>query len=508
MVSAGLPLEAVVRRLRDAQLLLATHGPEDVTVTGVSQDSRKVSPGDLFLAWKGADHDAHDYVVPAVEAGAVAVVVERPVPDLTASQLQVSNGRLAGALAADSVLGSPWTELFLAGITGTNGKTTVAVLVRHLLGTKWPSHALGTLGLVETSGTVRSGTEGLTTPGPVQISRWLREMADDGVSHVAMEASSHALAQYRLDGTRFDAAVFTNLSQDHLDYHADLEDYRLAKSRILNLLKPAGWAVVNRDDAAWEALASPPDRTLLFGIEGGPGGLTLQASHGCSQLLASDLDLLPEGSRFRLNSGDESAAVTLPLLGRFNVENELASAGVAWAAGMSLAEIARGLSSAPEIPGRLERITHEPVAVLIDFAHTPDALERVLNTLRPLVKGRLLVLFGAGGDRDRGKRPRMGDVVSRLADLSFVTSDNPRTEDPEAIIDDIVAGVGERPYRRLADRRNAIAAALAEARPGDLLLLAGKGHETYQVLGREQKPFDERAIVRELLGLRVGESRA
>ncbi len=507
MVSPGLPLEAVAQRLRDARLLLATQGPQDVAVTGVSQDSRQVSHGDLFLAWKGVDYDAHDYAASAVEAGAVAAVVEHCLPDLNASQLQVSNGRLAGALAADSVLGSPWTDLFLAGITGTNGKTTVAVLVRHLLGMRGPSRAIGTLGLVEDSGTVRSGTEGLTTPGPVQISTWLREMADEGVSHVALEASSHALAQYRLDGTRLDAVVFTNLSQDHLDYHTGMDEYRSAKGRILDLLKPDGWAVVNRDQDAWEALSTAQDRTLFFGIEGGPGGLTLQAQQDRRQLLASDLELLPEGSRFCLYVGQETAVVDLPLLGQFNVENALAAAGVALAAGMSLAEIAQGLSSAPQITGRLERIAKEPVTVVIDFAHTSDALERVLKTLRPLVKGRLLVLFGAGGDRDKGKRPRMGDVVARLADLSFVTSDNPRTEDPEVIIDEVVAGMGEAPFQRFPDRREAIAEALTEARPGDLLLLAGKGHETYQVVGQERLPFDESSIVRELLATGVGEMR-
>ena len=508
MVSAGLPLERVAQRLREARILLAVQGSQDVSITGVSQDSRQVSPGDLFLAWKGVDHDAHDYVAPAMEAGAVAAVVEHFLPELAVSQLQVRNGRLAGALAADSVLGSPWTDLFLTGVTGTNGKTTVAVLARHLLEQKGPARALGTLGLVEERGTVRAGTEGLTTPGPVQISTWLRELADEGVSHIVLEASSHALAQYRLDGIRLDAAVFTNLSRDHLDYHADLDDYRSAKARILELLKPAGWAVVNGDDEAWEGLSTPPDRTLFFGIEGGPGGLTNHSLPDRPQLLASDPELLPEGSRFRLHTGQESAVVNLPLLGRFNVENALAAAGVAWVAGMTVTAIAQGLSSASQIPGRLERIAEGPVSVIIDFAHTSDALERVLRSLRPLVGGRLLVLFGAGGDRDRGKRSRMGEVVSRLADLSFVTSDNPRTEDPDLIIDDVVAGMGEAPYQRFADRREAIAAALAEARPGDLLLLAGKGHESYQVVGRERRPFNEGAIVRELLGVRGERARA
>jgi len=508
MVSAGFTLERVAQRLREARILLSVQGPQDVPVTGVSQDSRQVSAGDLFLAWKGVDHDAHDYVAPAVEAGAVAAVVEHFLPELAVSQLQVKDGRLAGALAADSVLGSPWTGLFLTGVTGTNGKTTVAVLARHLLEQKGPARALGTLGLVEERGTVRAGTEGLTTPGPVQISTWLREMADEGVSYIVLEASSHALAQYRLDGTRLDAAVFTNLSRDHLDYHADLDDYRSAKARLLELLKPAGWAVVNRDDEAWEDLPTPPDRTLFFGIEGGPGGLTNHSVPDRPQLLASDPEFFPEGSRFRLHEGQKSAVVDLPLLGRFNVENALAAAGVAWVAGMTVTAIAQGLSSASQIPGRLERIADEPVSVIIDFAHTSDALERVLKSLRPLVGGRLLVLFGAGGDRDRGKRSRMGEVVSRLADLSFVTSDNPRTENPDLIIDDVVAGMGEVPYQRFADRREAIAAALAEARPGDLLLLAGKGHESYQVVGRERRPFNEGAIVRGLLGIRGEGARA
>jgi UDP-N-acetylmuramoyl-L-alanyl-D-glutamate--2,6-diaminopimelate ligase len=444
-------------------------------------------------------------VSPAVEAGAVAVVVEHLLPELGASQLQVRNGRLAGSLAADTVMGSPWTGLFLAGVTGTNGKTTVAVLSRHLLGQKGPARAFGTLGLVEESGTVRSGTEGLTTPGPVQISEWLREMADDGVGHVVLEASSHALAQYRLDGTRLDAAVFTNLSQDHLDYHADLAEYRDAKGRILELLKSTGWAVVNRDEEAWGALPTHPARTVSYGIEGGLGDSLAQSPDRGTALLCSGLEMVPEGSQFRLNAGSDVAHVDLPLFGGFNVENALAAAGVAWVAGLGLEEISRGLSTVPQIPGRLELIATDPVTVIIDFAHTPDALRRVLTTLRPLVGGRLLVLFGAGGDRDTRKRPRMGEAVSQLADLSFVTSDNPRTEDPEVIIDDVVAGMGQAPYRRIVDRKDAIAAALDEARPGDLLLLAGKGHETYQVVGLEQLPFNEGAIVRELLGIRGAE---
>jgi UDP-N-acetylmuramoyl-L-alanyl-D-glutamate--2,6-diaminopimelate ligase len=501
MDSPGLPLSDVARRLEGENLLVETRGFQDIAIDGVSQDSRSTLPGNLFLAWKGVDHDAHDYVGQAVEAGATAVVLEKFIPDLDVPQLRVSNGRKAGALASDEVHGSPWTDLFLAGVTGTNGKTTVAYLARHLLQTRGPSRAFGTLGLVEETGRVRAGTEGLTTPGPVQISQWLREMVDDDVVHVAFEASSHALAQHRMDGVQLDVAAATNLSQDHLDYHTDLEEYRAAKARIFDLLKPEAWAIVNRDESAWDSLVTPEGRTLSFNIGGGEGDPGIGPADYQHHLSSSEPELRPDGARFELRYGPDRASVDLPLLGRFNVENALAAAGVALFAGLGVDEIAWGLSQAPQIPGRLERISTEPVAVFIDFAHTPDALERVLGTLRPLVAGRLLVLFGAGGDRDAGKRPLMGAAAARLADLSFITSDNPRTEDPEAIIDEVVAGIEDAPHRRVADRRAAIEAALDEARPGDLLLLAGKGHETYQVIGRERLPFDEGAIVRELLGM-------
>lgn len=493
MSRAPFPLQAVAQRLRDAKLLLDTRGPLDISVTGVSQDSRAVQAGDLFLAWKGLEHDAHDFLFQAAEAGATAAVVEEFTEEVGLSQLRVGNGRQAAAMAADSVMGSPCEMLFLGGVTGTNGKTTTAILARHLLQARGPAGAIGTLGLVEATGSVRPGTENLTTPGPVQLASWSREMADAGVKALVMEASSHALAQFRLDGLRFDAAVFTNLGRDHLDYHADLNVYRNAKARLISLLKPQGWAVVNADDRGWDLVDFPLGRTLTVGVD------------SPADLRAQEVELLPHGSHFSLVAGEERVPVRLPLLGRFNVENALTAAGLARVAGMTLEEIAEGLSNGPQIPGRLEVVVSEPFTVLIDFAHTPDALETVLSTLRPLVSGRLIVLFGAGGDRDKGKRPRMGAVVARLADLAFVTSDNPRTEDPDGIIDDVVAGMGGASFRQVADRREAIAGALLEARPGDLVLLAGKGHESYQVLGREKHSFDEKVIVSEVMaGLEGG----
>lgn len=493
MSRGPLSLQSVAQRLREDQLLLDTRGPLDIPVTGVSQDSRDVSPGDLFLAWKGVDFDAHDFLPQAVQSGAVAAVVERLAPALDATQMLVQDGRLAGALAADTVLGSPSEDLFLGGVTGTNGKTTTVILARHLLQARADTAAVGTLGLVDPTGEVRPGTEGLTTPGPVTMASWARDLLDAGSKALILEASSHALQQRRLDGFRFDVVVFTNLGRDHLDFHRDPGEYRAAKARLLELLKPRGWAVVFKDEKAWASVPFPRGQTLTVGIDSE------------ADFQAKDLELLPDGARFRLVGGDEEGQVNLPLLGRFNVENALTAAGLAWAGGMGIQEIAEGLSAAPQIPGRLEVVVSEPFQVLIDFAHTPDALQGVLATLKPLVEGRLVVLFGAGGDRDPGKRAEMGRVVAEFSDLAYVTSDNPRTEDPDRIIDGILEGMSGAKVRRVTDRREAIAQLLDEARPGDLVVLAGKGHESYQVIGREKLPFDEAGIVRGILDGKGGQ---
>jgi UDP-N-acetylmuramoyl-L-alanyl-D-glutamate--2,6-diaminopimelate ligase len=485
MTERSLTLDAVGHVLRSAGLLRELRGAGDVAVLGVSQDSRSVRPGDLFLAWKGTAVDAHEHVGDALRAGAVAAVVERPV-DAPLPQLVVSDGRSAGALAAQAVMGDPSRRLYLVGITGTNGKTTTAMLVRHLLSGRGKCAVLGTLGLVDEGG-VRPGTEGLTTPGPVQLATWLRELADEGTAVVAMEASSHALEQRRLDGVHFAAGVFTNLTQDHLDYHGDLAAYLAAKARLVTLVDEGGWLVVNRDDPAWNALDASGRRVRTFGVR------------ARADVRAEGLVSDGRGSRFTLVVEGARAAVELPLLGAYNVENALAAAAVASVAGMSVEEIASGLATVPQVTGRLEMVLRDPFAVVIDFAHTPDALEGALGALEPLTRGRLIVLFGAGGDRDRTKRRPMAEAVARHADLVVLTSDNPRTEDPEAILDDLAEGLGGMAYARIADRRRAIFHALSQARPGDTVVLAGKGHETYQVVGREKRPFDERVVVRACL---------
>jgi len=494
-VRPALSLGRIVEVLRARGLLEEVRGTEDVAVLGVTQDSRSVRPGDLFLAWRGATVDAHDFVAHAAGRGASAAVVERPL-DLDLPQVIVVDGRLAGALAADVVLGSPGRSLVLVGVTGTNGKTTTALLLRSLLQARWPAAALGTLGVVGPDGRVRPGTEGLTTPGPVQLVRWLRDLADEGVEAVTLEASSHALEQRRMDALSFRAGVFTNLGSDHLDYHADAGTYRSAKLRLLDLLGDGGFAVVNADDPAWADLPAGT-RTLTYGIDAAE--VDLRAENVTLTAEGATFDLAVGGTGAMGGTGARRAPVALPLLGRFNVENALAAAGAAIALGLDLDDVARNLARAPAVPGRLEVVTRDPVTVVIDFAHTPDALERVLSTLRPLVAGRLVVVFGAGGDRDRTKRRPMAEAVARHADVILLTSDNPRTEDPEAILDDLEEGLRGRVHERVADRRRAIGRALELAGEGDLVLLAGKGHETYQLVGGERRPFDERVVVAELL---------
>lgn len=511
MTDRPLSLLALRGVLQEAGLLLGTQGfpgvgegvsgePGDVLLSGVSQDSRTVAPGELFMAWAGVDTDAHDFVADAVSLGARAVLVERPMEGVDLPQLVVTDARWASALVADVAAGSPWRALSLVGITGTNGKTTSTLLTRHLLSRAGPAAALGTLGLMGPDGAVRKGTEGLTTPGPVQLSRSLRSLVDEGVRTVVMEASSHALEQRRLDGVRFQAAAFTNLTQDHLDYHGSMEAYRRAKSRLVDLVLPGGAVVVNADDPAWAGLegdhAEGGVRWIYFTVQSGTGP---EGQSGAGRLRAFDLRADATGTTFRLAFQGREAEVTLPLPGAFNVENALTAAALGLGLGMELDEVAAGLSTAPQVPGRLEVVVSEPVRVIIDFAHTPEALDRVLEALRPLVEGRLIVVFGAGGDRDRGKRPRMGAAVEARADLALVTSDNPRSEDPERIVDDIVAGMTPGSYERIVDRRRAIARALELAEPRDLVVLAGKGHERTQTIGRETFPFDERIVVRELL---------
>jgi UDP-N-acetylmuramoyl-L-alanyl-D-glutamate--2,6-diaminopimelate ligase len=319
------------------------------------------------------------------------------------------------------------------------------------------------------------------------LQKLFRELRDAGVTRVAMEVSSHALHQHRVDGLEFDVAVFTNLTRDHLDYHGSMKDYFASKARLLEYLRPHGAAVVNLDDQAWN------------GLPGHRRRVTFSERVTTAEVHASNIHFSPRGSRWTLALGGESFEIKLPLIGDFNIPNALGAAAAAWALGVSGERIAEALSAAPQVPGRLELISEAP-AVLRDYAHTPDALERALHAVRPFTKGKLICVFGCGGDRDKGKRPEMGAIAARDADVAIVTSDNPRTEDPEKILDDIESGMTGAAHERIEDRRAAIARAMEIWSEGDVVLLAGKGHEDYQVRGTTKYPFDERLIVAELRG--------
>lgn len=457
----------------------------DALVTGITADSRAVTPGMLYIAVRGSQVDGHRFIPEAIRRGAVAVVVEQSA-EFGVPALVVEDGRTAAVELGRAWYGDPGAKLTLVGITGTNGKTTTTALVRHLLNARQTAGSIGTLGAFDGAGAAVESTAGsLTTPGPIDLQSTLAALVSRGVTEVAMETSSHSLDQGRLDGLRFAAGVFTNLTRDHLDYHRTMEAYLAAKLRLDGLLSADGVQVVNVDDPAWAALPGGR-RRITFGLA------------APAMVRPMDLDLGNAGSRFRLVTPAGSIEVALPLLGEFNVANALAAAATATGLGLRVDEIGRRLTEAPQVPGRMERLAELPAVVLRDYAHTPDALERALAALRPLTRGRLIVVFGCGGDRDRGKRPEMGRIAAELADLAIVTSDNPRTESAERIIDDVVQGMGGVPHHRVADRREAIARALDGARPEDTVLLAGKGHETYQVIGTEKVPFDEREIVRGL----------
>ena len=471
----------VIRELRQAELLKSApdRGPD---LTGVGVDSRTIRPGMVYVAVRGSQSDGHRFVADAVGRGAAAVVVEQPQKSAVA-EIVVQDGRRSAQVLGAAWYGHPSRSLTLIGVTGTNGKTTTTGLIRHLLNQHETAASIGTLGAFDGKGQPVPSTAGsLTTPGPVDLQGTLAELVARGVKDVVMETSSHSLDQGRLDGIGFAAGVFTNLTRDHLDYHGTMEAYLASKLRLSTLLRPGGTEVVNLDEEAWQVLPSG-SRRVTFGLS------------PAADVRATGVALNAAGSRFQLTGRFGTTEVMLPLLGDFNVANALAAAATALVLERSVSEVVERLAAAPQVPGRMERISDDPCVVLRDYAHTPDALERALTALRPLTSGRLIAVFGCGGDRDRGKRPLMGRIAAQLADLAIATSDNPRTEDPGAIIDEIERGMGGVPHLRIVDRLAAIHTALDEARPGDTVLLAGKGHETYQIIGTTKIDFDEREIV-------------
>jgi UDP-N-acetylmuramoyl-L-alanyl-D-glutamate--2,6-diaminopimelate ligase len=472
-------------------------GPAGGEVRAVTGDSREAGEGVVFVAVRGTAADGHRYIGDALARGAAAVVAETAPPTdrpETVPWAHVPDSRLALALLGAALAGHPSRRLKLVGVTGTNGKTTTVFLVHHLMKRSW--HRAGMLGTVAVDDGETSEAAAHTTPGPVEVQELLGRMADHGCRGAAMEVSSHGIDQKRVAAVAFDAAVFTNLTQDHLDYHRTMERYFAAKRSWFEDLAaaPRGKApvaVVNLDDPRGRELRDRlTGRMEVTGYGFGVG----------AEFRAGRFSQGPRGSEFELTARGKSWLVRTPLIGRFNVFNTLAALAAASAVGLRLREIIPLLAEAPQVPGRMENAGHlDGVSVFVDYAHTPDALENACRTLRELQPRKLITVFGCGGDRDRGKRPLMAAAAARHSDAVVVTSDNPRGEDPEAIIDEILAGIGGVPHTRISDRSEAIRRAIFAAEAGDIVLLAGKGHEPYQQFADRTIDFDDRREARRSL---------
>lgn len=459
----------------------------DMEIGGVSYDSRKTQPGDLFVAIRGFESDGHKFIPAAMARGAAAVLCEEA-PSAGTPYVRVADCRKGLAYVSREFFGDPAKEMTLIGITGTSGKTTSSYLIKHMLEMKLDAK----VGLIGTNGNM-IGSECLhsdhTTPESYELHKLFRRMADEGCTHVVMEVSSHALALERVAGIEYDVGVYTNLSQDHLDLHGTMEEYAAAKRLLFRQCK---LGCLNADD-----------KWTDFMLNGATcKAMTFSAESDSADLTAKDIRLSATGVRFAAVYKDELALTRLAIPGNFSVHNALGAIAVGLSLGISLADCCDAMASAKGVKGRVEVVpTDGDYSIIIDYSHKPGALETVLQTLRPVVKGRLVCLFGCGGDRDKVKRPIMGAIAADNSDFVIVTSDNPRTEEPEEIIREIVAGMKNKrtPKKVICDREEAIHWAIDNARPGDVILLAGKGHEDYQVVGHEKRHMDEREIVADWL---------
>ncbi|MGN1002991.1 MAG: UDP-N-acetylmuramoyl-L-alanyl-D-glutamate--2,6-diaminopimelate ligase [Oscillospiraceae bacterium] len=472
--------------LKDIEILAMTADPE-TEIGGIAYDSRAVRPGDLFAAVVGLQSDGHRFIPMAVEKGAAAVLCQT-VPEDGAPYVLVADTRHALAIASRNLFGDPAGKMCLIGVTGTNGKTTSTYLIKHVL-----EECLGArVGLIGTNANMIGDTElptERTTPESYELHKLFAQMYEAGCTHVVMEVSSHALTLERVAGIRYRVGVFTNLTQDHLDFHGTMEEYAAAKARLFS---QADQAVINYDDPYGAYMAERAACPVS----------TYSVNSNDADLIAKDLKLLPGCVKFCAVTTGEIQRVTLGIPGRFNVYNALDVMACCMSLGISMADCAAALATARGVKGRAETVpTDGDYSILIDYSHTPDSLEKILKTVRETTAGRVVVLFGCGGDRDKTKRPIMGRIGTELADFAIITSDNPRTEDPEAIIGDILAGVTAKKtsYAVIPDRVKAIEYAIENHRPGDVIVLAGKGHETYQEVGHVKHHMDEREIVAEIL---------
>ena len=461
----------------------------DIDIDELFMDSRQEVSNGLFFCVSGANFDGHRFAAQAVQKGAAALVAEHTVPGVQVPQLIVPNTRVAMALAAGEFFGHADREMKLIGLTGTKGKTTTSYLVKGILeATGSKCGLIGTIGSRIGDKLIKSG---LTTPDPIDLHKTLRMMADEGADYVVMEVSAHAIAYHRLEGIRFATGCFTNLSQDHLDFFGTMENYFNCKKSFFR----SSWmdnAAINLDDERSQAILNEIDLPrMTYGI--------------CSDadVTAHDIEISEEGVRFTMRVLHmDDYPVSLHLTGMFNVYNALAAASVCLNQGLDPSAVARALETIRGVPGRAELLdTRTPYKVILDYSHSPDALENILNTVRTFARGRVIILFGCGGDRDHIKRPIMGEIAGRLADYSILTSDNPRTEDPYNILRAIEKGISATKgrYTVIENRREAIRHALETAREGDIVVLAGKGHETYQEINGIRHPFDEKVVVEELL---------
>ena len=469
--------------LLDGVSLTGGSGSQEMEISSISCDTRDIRPGALFVALPGGKTDGHLYISAALDRGASAVLCQRP-PDAPGPWLTTEDTRLALALISANWFGRPGDAMALIAVTGTNGKTTTTSLIKELL-----ERAAGAkVGLIGTNRNMIGDVElpaHRTTPDSYELQSLLRRMADEGCTHVVMEASSHALAQRRTAGLAFDVGVFTNLTQDHLDYHHTMEEYRAAKGLLFDQCRRA---VLNLDDEA--------GRWYLDRV--GCPVFTYSENRSQAGLTARNIRLFPGHVEFEALVQGDISRVHLPIPGGFSIYNALAALAAGLCLGLELEPMAQAMPAVRGVKGRVEVVpVPRAYTVIIDYAHSPNALENILTTARDFTAGRLICLFGCGGDRDRTKRPIMGAIAGELADLTVVTSDNPRTEPPLSIIDDILAGMEGAALHVEPDRRAAIAWALDQGRPGDVIVLAGKGHETYQEIDGVQRHLDEREVVAE-----------
>ncbi|MCC7351723.1 MAG: UDP-N-acetylmuramoyl-L-alanyl-D-glutamate--2,6-diaminopimelate ligase [Phycisphaerales bacterium] len=469
--------------LRQLDSRLSFDSIPNIPITAIVDDSRRVIPGSLFIARPGTKTDGARFVADAATRGAAAILTQNRIDGCDLPQILIQDAASATPLLAHAFFGQPTQKVRILGVTGTNGKTTTTYLVRHLLSKI--GRRCGLIGTVEIDDGKTTAEAAMTTPGAIELAGLLATMRDNGCQSCAMEVSSHALHQHRTAGIEFAAAAFTNLTGDHLDYHKTMDAYADAKAMLFEGLNDQAIAVVNAEDPhASRMVRDTSGRIIRF-------GLNQKADYQ-----ARDIAVTAQGSHFVLVTPDGQANVQMQLIGRHNIENALTAAAlVGETFGLSVHQIAAGLKDAQGAPGRLQAVrSGQPFAVLVDYAHTDDALKNVLSALRSLAHGKLRVLFGCGGDRDRTKRPRMARTAVKFADLVIITSDNPRTENPQGIIDEILAGIPADKSTSVVvepDRRRAIELALMDAQAGDIILLAGKGHENYQIIGTEKRHFDD-----------------